>query len=333
MTLDVTFTDLQGEVARELGWDRTAGNWSAVQNSDFAIILDSGLRKFYSGEIPGESTSHQWTFLYPIAELELSASYSTGTITTASGDATVVLTTGVWPTWTAEGELWYTSTAGGEQKRYEVLSRTSDTHIELTENVALADITTAGTYTLRRVHYVLPTDFGGMESDSFAYRRDQQWHLPNIQIVGEADIRRLDRENNGDIYPRYATLAPIAPTASASTQWRVRFYPLAEQAYTVEYRYKVNPATVTSGAPYAYGGVFYAEAIIAAVLDAAQQRIHGSKERHAEFLSCMRQAIFHDRRAFAKHTLGRGVGDRYSQGNTLAEFRRNTPMSNVTTSF
>lgn len=329
MALEVTYDALKDEVARELGWNRNwreTDVWSADQNSDYALILDSGLRKFYGGEIPGENTAHQWSFLYPLAEIELSAAYSTGTIQ-ATASTTVTLSGGTWPAWADEGELWYTSDAGGEQIKATIATRSSDTEILLDTATAAADVAAAGTsYKLRRVHYNLPDDFAGMESDGFTFRRDQQWHLPSIKLVGEADLRRLDRENSGDIYPRYASITPIAVTSSSTTRWQVRFFPLADTAYTVEYRYKSVP--VTTGTHPA-GGAFYGEAITAAVLDAAQQRIHSSNERHADFLSAMRQAVFHDRRAFAKHTLGKGATDKSRRGNTLSEFRRNTPLTNI----
>jgi len=334
MTLAVTFTDLQAEVARALGWDRTPGNWSANQDLDFTLAVDSGYRKFLSGEMPGERKNHDWSFLYPSADLELGASYSTGTITTVAADATVTLAVGTWPDWASQGELWYTpAAAGSEVLRVEVLSGPTGAEIELARNIVTAEVITAGTYTLRRVHYELPSDFGGMNSDSFTYRRDEQWHLPNIKVVGEADIRRVDRENNGDVYPRYASITPVSPTTTAVSQWRVRFYPLAEQTYQVEYRYKVAPPKLTDANTIPYGGPYVAEALVAAVVDSAVQKVHDSNDKHEQFLSCMRQAIFHDRRNFSPATLGQGVTDARRRHDSLAGFRRNTPVSNITTSF
>ena len=36
-------------------------------------------------------------------------------------------------------------------------------------------------YEILHRFYTLPDDFGGMVSDSFTYRRDEQWHLPQIK--------------------------------------------------------------------------------------------------------------------------------------------------------
>lgn len=323
MSLEVTYLTLQEEVARELGWPRDPGVWSDVQDSDFTLFVNSGYRKFLSGEIPGEKLSHNWSFLYPLEDFTLTASYSTGTIVVSGG--AVTLTGGTWPSWTEQGELWFADDTSGTTVREDV---TDDSLVgdSLTIANTTAEATTVS-YTLRRIHYNLPTDFGGMYSDGFTYRRDEQWHLPAIQIVGESDIRRMDRENNGGIYPAYAALIPIAPN-----RWRVRFYPVASSAYQLEYRYKIAPARLTPANPTIYGGTYYGEAIIAAVLDSAAQRVHSSSEHHDRFLSCMRQAIQHDRRNFSVHTLGQGARTG-GHGDPLTDFRRGTSITSATFSF
>jgi len=321
MTLAVTYIDLQAEVARELGWPRNPTDWSAAQDSDFSLIVNSGMRKFYSGEMPGENIAHNWSFLYPLGSLELTASYTTGTIDITGG--VVTLSGGVWPSWTDEGELWYT--VGSTMQRVEVTTRTDDTLLVVEDTTSTE---TGLAYTLRRVYYDLPADFGGMYTDGFTFRRDEQWHLPDIKIVGESDIRRIDRQNTGDIYPRYASLIPVTPD-----QWRVRFYPLAGSSYQVEYRYKIAPAKLTPSNPTTYGGAYYGEAMIHAVLDAAAQRINGSRDRHADFQASMRQAILHDRRNFSVHTAGPGVSGDQGGGSTLGRFRRSTDITNSTFSF
>lgn len=76
-TLSITYTDLQEEVGRYLGWNETIANWTATNTADFLRILKGGLRKFYlpGPPNPGEP-EHQWSFLRVNA-----------TITLAVGDA------------------------------------------------------------------------------------------------------------------------------------------------------------------------------------------------------------------------------------------------------
>ena len=319
-TLEVLWADLQEEVALALGWDRTPGRWSPNQDDDFQLIVNAGMRRFYSGEIPGENKTHNWSFLYPQGELTLTAAYSTGTVDIVGGDASQNGGIGEWPLWAALGaELWW-----GDERSI-VTTRDSSVVIKIADTTSSA---TAATYTLRRLYYDLPTDFSGMYSDGFSFRRDEQWHLPDIKIVGESDIRRIDRENSGDIYPRYASLVPVSPNL-----WRVRFFPLAEEGYRLVYRYKVAPAKVTSSNTTPYGGAYYGEAIIAAVVDAAHKKVNGSDEHHQEFLSSMRQAVFHDRRNFSVHTAGMGVNSDRAGRSTLRGFRQSTSISNITTDF
>ena len=322
----VNYAVLQREVARQLGWDRTPANWSSIQTLDFTDILASGLRQFYYPVgIAGEKKSHAWSFLYPLAEFELSAAYTDGTITIASGVVTGSGT--VFPTWADQGDLWV------DQGRYTVASRDSDTQLTLDDTTVAA---AAGSgYTLRRHYYDLPDDFGGMVSDGFTYRRDEQFHLPDITIVSERDIRQIDRAFNNDIYPSIAALIPIPPTATQSSRWKVTFYPLAETQYFVEYRYEAIPPVIDATNDYPYGATEHGETIIASCLDMAEQKIKGSYDLHQGFLERLTQSVMHDRRSYSVHTLGFGVKSRGLQNEmgSLRSYREDTPYGNLQTSF
>lgn len=69
-TASVTRPALLREIGRLLGWNRDPANWSANQTTDGNDILLKGLRQFYSPPIlPGEASSHSWSFLRPVADL------------------------------------------------------------------------------------------------------------------------------------------------------------------------------------------------------------------------------------------------------------------------
>ena len=217
-----------------------------------------------------------------------------------------------------------------------IATRVSDTTFTLVESVNA----TAVTFEFQHRYYDLPDDFGGMVGDSFTYRRDEQWHLPQIKIVGESEIRKIDRQYNGELYPRYASITPVIPVAAVessggnSTRWQVTFYPRPEQTYYVEYRYhSIPPALDATTNIYHYGGAEHSQTIIASVMDALYRRVHASNEKREEFLNRLKQSILHDRRNYQSGNLGRGIGaGRYGK-DALTDFRENTPTSNITTTF
>ncbi len=80
-TLSIAYADLQSAVAIFAGWDLTPGNWDANQSAQFALILPSGLRRFYSGIAsptqdaqgrPKFEPSHEWSFLAKTATISTS---------------------------------------------------------------------------------------------------------------------------------------------------------------------------------------------------------------------------------------------------------------------
>jgi len=59
-------------VGRELGYGPHPGLWTRSQIEEVKLCLEQGLRKFYAPTIlPGESYSHEWTFLRPLGQLTM----------------------------------------------------------------------------------------------------------------------------------------------------------------------------------------------------------------------------------------------------------------------
>jgi len=79
-TLAVTLNEIRSEVCRYLGFGRFYNAASPVQRDDCDLIIRRGLRQFYCPPpIPGESSSHRWSFLCPtatVATVAATASYS-----------------------------------------------------------------------------------------------------------------------------------------------------------------------------------------------------------------------------------------------------------------
>ena len=350
----------------EMGWGRgisggdPGANWTTTNDMDFAVACKEGYRRFlYPDPIQGDNKSHNWSFLYPLGTLQLSAGYSAanggdvdldastdtdGVVVVTATNSEGTLSASSWPTWAkgqnliVDGE-WLKVTKRAIVGLDAVLTL-ANAHSDQ-DTTPPAPTYSTDSWSLPHTYYDLPDDFGGMVSDSFTYRRDEQWNLPQIRIVGEVEIRKVDRANTGDVYPRFASITPVTPVAVSdgvtgiSTRWRANFYPLAERTYEVEYRYyAIPPALDETTNIYPYGGAEHSETIIAAVIDALYRRVRSSNEKSEEFYNRLRQSILHDRRNYQTNNHGRTVNQDYVYGKSaLSDFRSSTPSTNVTTTF
>lgn len=246
MSADTTYAKMKEAVALVAGWDRTTGNWSTDRDNLFEYLKKDALSRF-EGAYP-------WAFLYKWATLELTPSYETGTIGIAAG--VVTLTSGTFPSWAAQGDLWVEDDS--ETRRYSVDSRDSDTQITL-DDTSVA-VTAGATYSLKRHFYDMPSDFGGTLDRGFAFRRDSVYAGQTIKFVGLAEFQLLDREV-GSLTgtPRFFTLQ-----ADSVSTWLAGFTPLPADTMFLDYRYKLVPADLTSGnSP--YGGGLHSETILASL--------------------------------------------------------------------
>jgi hypothetical protein len=302
-TLQASYTDLQGEVARALNWHLTVGSWTSTNTSDFSKINRDALRQVYFPEpLDGERSPHVWSWLRPKGTLDLNGAYATGTITVAAdaSGSIATLASGTWPSWAASGDLW----VSGE--KYAVSSRTSDSIIRLV-NVSVT--VAAGTsYSLKQHEYDLPEDFGGMNSDGFVVRRDQN-ECGFIPLWTPGDLQKADRDNTGEGLPSRASIVPVVPTATDDSRWQVQFAdPMPREDLRLEYYYKAIPP-VLNGTTYVYhhGGAPMSRMVIASYIDMAYQKVRDSFEKRDAFRAALRQAVMYDRQANPAHSFGRGV--------------------------
>lgn len=279
MSSQVTFAKFEEAYAFEVGADRTTGNWSSDRDNLFQYLKKDAVSRF--------EQAHRWSFLYPEASLELVPSYTTGTIAIAAGVVTGTGTT--FPSWAAAGDLWVTD--DGEMRRYSVDSRDSDTQLTL-DDTGVA-VTAGATYTLRRHWYNLPADFAGALDRSFAFRRDSVYAGMEIVKVGLAEFQQLDRDIDAATgTPCYFTLQPIPATSGASTTWKVGFTPLPGDTLFLDYRYRANPADVSS-TQYPEGGAAHSETMLASFKYsiALYKQLPNAEERRLEYMRRLQDSI------------------------------------------
>jgi len=282
-TLSTTLTEIRLAIAHSMGINVDPDNWDADQTAIINLIIKRGLRQFYfpppaimqTGQRSAVALPpYEWSFLKPVTTLDLIGSYETGTITVTELDSTVLLTDGVWPSWTAtKGTLVINSV------EYEIATRTDDTHIELSEAWAL-DTEDLVSYSLHHDgNYDLPDDFGGLEGDMVYSEASNR---PNVRIIGEGKLRSLRSGTTVRTDPLYAAIRPKKQTTTTTGQrFEIMFFNVPQTARTLSYKMLVLPELlVTTSITYPYGGARHSETILAsclAVVESQEDDIRGVK--------------------------------------------------------
>jgi len=293
-TLSITYEELQREVANVLGFGLQ--NWDDDEYAMIDRYIQSGLRMFYS-PAPLDGKTHQWSFMRPIAEITTTAPYSTGTIEIASG--VVTLTSGTFPSWAAGGDIVVNS------KVYAVDTRDSDTQVTL-EDTTLT-VAAGATYELRRYAYDLPDDWGGIDSPVTFQPGTNSLRMP-IKQVDENDIRIERQYDNITSWPQKFAVRVKTHDPTVGTRYEILFHPSADQAYSLQYRYKANPNNLSKTNKYPLGGFPHAETIKAACLAAVEREsdeVNGP--RQAYYLERLQASISIDRRENSSPFLGKNL--------------------------
>lgn len=288
-TLSLVRNDLRRAVGNMLGAGIDLTTWESEFSTRVDLCVDIGCRNVYEPAIqPGDVHAHIWSFMQPkLTSFDLNATYSTGTVTIASGVVTGSGTT--FPSWAADGELY----VGGVS--YTVATRNSATSLTLDDTGVTA---AAGSrYTLQQLDYQLPDLFGGFRSKLYLGGNTgtlgQELHRCDIN-----DILALRNEAVGDFTSQPCKYAVFAAdqTGTGGQRWLMAIWPTADAAYTVSGMYTINPYQLTSTLTYPMGGLQLAECLREACLAAAEMEFKGEAGIHtAMFAQRLRTAISYDR--------------------------------------
>ncbi len=83
--------------------------------------------------------------------------------------------------------------------------------------------------------------------------------------------------------PLYAAIDPLrGTTGTQSSRTQLLIYPMADQDYTLQCTYVINPDYLTGAAPYAYGGPEHAETILESCLAVMEKRLDDMSGVHSE---------------------------------------------------
>lgn len=119
--------------------------------------------------------------------------------------------------------------------------------------------------------YDLPSTFGGVFTEVTHQVGDAQRRL---KIVDEHTIRSLQAKDNQTATPLYVASRPKAVVLTAEQAFEAIFYPTPDASYTLEYRFKVNHAALSTTNKYPLGTRSHSQTIVLACLAVAEMMEH-----------------------------------------------------------
>lgn len=288
--LSIEYTDIQKGVGLMLGWDRDPDQWTTTQDNDFALVLTSGLRKFYG--------AYPWSFMTPRYTVTTSPPYTTGTITVSGGDVA-----GSGTSWNTLSATDYWLVVNGT--RYEVSSAINDTSITISDTSFTAAAGT--TYSLSRYKYTLPEDFGGFIGP-LTYAPSQSTYYRPVELISDDMMRMLymsDVLDNATEIVK-AAVVPKSFTATLGQKWELHHWPASTKTVHLTGRYRVVADDLDAVNKYPMGGPQHANTVLYAVLSEAETRLwdNTSSAYTQRYQESLQASIGYDRAQGAPETLG-----------------------------
>lgn len=163
----------------------------------------------------------------------------------------------------------------------------------------------------------MPDDFGGIEgwitvSPTTLQRTPWPLRLGTESMVRQ-QYARLPTTSGP---PQMAGLQPIRGTTSRrSSREQLYIWPLADQAYDLQFQYYLLPDALDGTLPYAYGGAAHAETLLESCLSIAEQRLDDAIGVHSmKFMDRLAASVSVDRKHKSQMAGGYN-GDRSDQLN------------------
>lgn len=149
----------------------------------------------------------------------------------------------------------------------------------------------------------LPGDVGGIEGQLvISTPQSTSWWPLDLAPIGVVSQKAAELPNTTG-RPQLVAIEAIKGTSlTESSRSQLRFWPTADQAYTLKVQYYVHPDYLSGSFPYAYGGPQHAEALLTACL-ASAERVKdnadpraGNSANQVAFVQLLKQSQAVDRR-------------------------------------
>jgi hypothetical protein len=171
---------------------------------------------------------------------------------------------------------------------------------------------------LRQVHrmtlvagqwkYKLPASFA-MFDGSLHYPPGSSTLYPSLTIMAPESIRsELQRSAEATGRPVIAAFEASATDKTRGTIWELLVFPVPDQDYPVDVKWKVNAQSLGEDVDLPLGGQPHAQTLIASCLSATESYLKSGATRRREFEDHLLTSVSHDRMQGAPDTVGY-IGD------------------------
>jgi hypothetical protein len=151
--------------------------------------------------------------------------------------------------------------------------------------------------------YDLPEDFACLYGPITFQYNESVLYSP-IEIVGEHQIRSRLSGDQSAARPSHAAIRPKRGDQSSPTRWELLLYPVPDDDYVLDYRYRINAAALDAGKPYPLGTQTHAQTILESCL-AAVENTQGSAGLHTQkFRELLTASVAADKKSMAPDSLG-----------------------------
>lgn len=124
-----------------------------------------------------------------------------------------------------------------------------------------------------------------------------------LKLYNPTRIRQLYSETpDATGYPEIAALDAIKGVGpTESSRYKLKVFPAADQAYTLEFQYKIAPEAINGARQYCYGGLQHVETILAACKMASEQNRNDKVGLWSnKFMELLVKSVMDDRKNQAK---------------------------------
>lgn len=148
--------------------------------------------------------------------------------------------------------------------------------------------------------YLLPEDFAAMYGD-MTHATLGSTLYPPIRLVGEQSIRDLLQRNVSSARPDRAAIRPVPFNKAVGTRYQLLLWPVPDQTYEIDYRYRVNPDSInllpSSETDFdIHGGDRFSEMFLEAGMLTADEFMGVKRSEHLErFMRAVQAAVGSDR--------------------------------------
>lgn len=292
-SLQLDNAEIVRAVLQITGLGRDASNLDSATEADVRSIIRSGLRRFFFPTSQG--FTYQWRFLEQEFDVTAEAVFDDGTVEVSGG--TVTLTGGTWP---ADIVDYYIDV---DSHILFVDTRTDDNNIEVSHTQLTVDSGTS--YEAKRFKYDLPSDFGEF--------------LGGVVYANESTNKMLIASSAQELKLRYAIGYSLANETShyavMPADKKIMFWPVPTPDAFIHGIYMQIPednlpADLTTPGSVVQVQPIYAEAVLEAILAAAEAYNDDNAGIHEQRLKiALQSAISHDRATGGHYSFSHRVPD------------------------